>query len=130
MKTIFIPRVIQIVIQDDRGFDKIFYQLFVNGKRGTIYSLNGQGIAYITYEHIKEIGNYAGIDKIMAVMTDRAYQHLYKNLPKEVVIEVGEKYAMDDGTEVNELTFTLAEAKATSQENLTGSNDIIGEIAA
>ena len=124
MKTIFIPRVIQVVIQDDRGFDKIFYQLFVNGKRGTIYSLNGQGIAYITFEHIQEIGNYAGIDKVIAVMTDRAYQHLFKNLPKEVVIEVGEKYAMDDGTEVNELTFTLSEAKASSDENLAETSDI------
>lgn len=124
MKTIFIPRVIQVVIQDDRGFDKIFYQLFVNGKRGTIYSLNGQGIAYITFEHIQEIGNYAGVDKIIAVMTDRAYQHLFKNLPKEVVIEVGEKYAMHDGTEVNELTFTLSKAKASCDEKLAETSDI------
>lgn len=51
MKTIFIPRVIQVVIQDDRGYDKIFYQLFVNGKRGTIFGLNGQGITYISFEH-------------------------------------------------------------------------------
>ena len=107
MKTIFIPRVIQVVIQDDRGNDKIFYQLFVNGQRGTIYSLNGQGIAYITFSHIKEIAAYAGINKIMAVMTDRAYDHLYNNLPKEVMIEKGDKYFMDDGTEVGELTFTL-----------------------
>lgn len=107
MKTVFIPRVIQVVIQDNRGLDKIFYQLFVNGKRGTIYSLTGQGIAYLSYEHLKEIGNYAGIDKIMAVMTDRAYQHLYKTLPEEVVIEIGQKYTMDDGAEVSELTFTL-----------------------
>jgi hypothetical protein len=105
MKTIFIPRVVQVVIQDEGGRDRLFYNVFINGEQGTIFSLNGNGLRFVDVEHLRSVSAYTGCRSIEAVMANAVLDLLCRSLPAEVSVERLESHAMHDGLEVTRVVF-------------------------
>ena len=107
MKTVFLTRMVQVVLQDDNQRDILFYQIFINGRKGNIFGLSGFGVKYLTLEHFKELGKFCNIDQIEAIFEPDVLKYLAKILPIEVNIEVTDLEKMVDGKIVVKALFSL-----------------------